>query len=923
MTQFIEFTFEHAALSADDKVNVINFTGNEGISIPYEFFIELKSDNADLDIDAILDTQATFTIKLGDDSRNIQGLISQFDAVKQVNTHTIYRAKLVPKLWELSLYHTNEIYLDKTVPEIVEMVLKEAGFTSVDYDISGLQGEYRKWPYKCQYGETHLDFISRLLERDGIYYYFSEGEVGEKIIFCDQLLAQDAIASPNVLYNPISSMEITTLGNNVHSFISQQKRVPYKVLVKDYNDDSPTVDIKGEAIIDPDANKNSEVYVWGQNIDSTDEGQQLATVRAEEILASKKTYHGESSVIRLLSGFNFTLNEHFRQSCNQEYLLLTISHEGSNPGALDFSDDNSLQQKVYVNQFSAIASSVQFRSAQLTPRPEIHGTLNAFIDAEGDGEYAELDEEGRYRVTMPFDRVNRDGGKSSHWLRMSQPFAGANAGMSFPMRKGGEVLLTFIGGDPDRPVIAGSIPNAAQPSITNSDNQTNSLIQTASGNKIEIEDKNGKNRIKLQTGDNKSYMHLGAPNHDGDGFVVFTDGIEHKQIKGGQILTTLINTDLSKQFEGLNNTHTFVIKDDDGVGTVEMTTAEELLGIYLIERRLGDKYLWTGGNEYTYGRGKTFEFGNLWFQAHVNEGGVDRLGDSKEEFAIPTFVNSLGADGIVDNITDWGNCKRAIDADNGLVEEKWGDQFGYHHGRRFDWCADPADYNFGNGYTENLIKSNEESINATHENDRAKPGGPKYGDITSKHYKFTLKAGETVASKDIGNTYSYANGNSISITVGKSESEQYGNSYSYTDGDSHEYVEGSSHSTHHGATNEMFMGATDSMMLGAASSIALAATNDMQIGASNSMFFGIKTDFCISAGFEMAIGPMHEFYAGPNIKAKFASLEASISNIKTGLNTTASMMNEISTTSIRIGNAMTKLEGHGFAIESGAIKMIA
>jgi type VI secretion system secreted protein VgrG len=910
MTQFIEFTFTHAAISADDNVKVINFTGNEGISKPYEFLIELKSDNADLDIDAILDTQASFTIAFGDDSRLIQGLISQFDAIKQVNNHTIYRAKLVPKLWELSLYHTNEIYLDKTVPEIIEIVLKEAGLTGVDYDISGLQGEYRKWPYKCQYSETHLDFISRLLERDGIYYYFSEGDVGEKIIFCDHLLDQDAIALPDVLYSPVSSMEINTLGNTVHSFISQQKRVPYKVLVKDYNDDSPTVDIKGEAIIDPDANQHSEVYVWGQNIESTEEGQQLATVRAEEIRAGKKTYHGESSVIRLLSGFNFTLKEHFRQSCNQEYLLLTLSHEGSDPSALNFSDDNSQQQRVYVNQFSAISSSVQFRPVQVTPRPEIHGTLNAFIDAEGDGEYAELDEEGRYRVTMPFDRVNRDGGKSSHWLRMSQPFAGANAGMSFPMRKGGEVLLTFIGGDPDRPVIAGSIPNAAQPSITNSDNQTNSLIQTAAGNKIEIEDKNGKNRIKLQTGDNKTYMHLGSPNHDGDGFVLITDGIERKFINGGQRLTVSANgaegdaelstsstTDIITKAEFDDFDHKFTVKNESGVGSTEMSETQELSGNYLIERRTGDKYLWTDGQEYIYGGGNVFEFGNGYTEIH---NGDDIMG----EWTFPESISGAVTDGYAPG-------------DN-LVEKIWANTISYQCGNNYAW-GDTCDYNFGNGYEENIVEGT--TINANHEEDKAGSGGPGFGTITGS--LVSLSEDTTCVSKMIGNSYDYRKGDALEVVKGNSESHTYGDSHDEVHGHSIEHVRGSSHSTHHGATNDMFMGASSEFMLGAASSMALSATSDMQIGASNSMFLGLKTDFCISAGFEMAVGPMTELYAGPDIGVKVTSLEAAMANIGTALSNLSTSVNQVNSSISKVDNRVNNLGVAVFKIATGGLQMNA
>ncbi|MBA6339757.1 type VI secretion system tip protein VgrG [Colwellia sp. MB02u-10] len=1010
MTQFIAFTFEHAALTADDKIKVINFTGNEGISIPYEFLIELKSDNADLNIDDILDTQATFTIKLGDDSRVIQGLISQFDAIKQVNNHTIYRAKLVPKLWELSLYHTNEIYLDKTVPEIIEMVLKEAGFTSVDYDISGLQGEYRKWPYKCQYGETHLDFISRLLERDGIYYYFSEGEIGEKIIFCDHLLDQDAIATPNVLYSPVSSMEINNLGNNVHSFISQQKRVPYKVLVKDYNDDSPTVDIKGEAIIDPNANKNSEVYVWGQNIETTEEGQQLATIRAEEIGAGKKTYHGESSVIRLLSGFNFTLQEHFRQTCNQEYLLLTISHEGSDPSALDFSDDNSQQQSVYVNQFSAIASSVQFRSPQLTPRPEIHGTLNAFIDAEGDGEYAELDEEGRYRVTMPFDRVNRDGGKSSHWLRMSQPFAGANAGMSFPMRKGGEVLLTFIGGDPDRPVIAGSIPNAAQPSISNSDNQTNSMIQTASGNKIEIEDKNGKNRIKFQTGDNKAYMHLGAANHPGDGFVVMSNGIERKEIVGGKQITLIARGQIASSdkaaLKDADSSHKsgklvdnkdlideqsyfqFPIKSEHGDGkaarqdtfntlTIDnklmtlpgdklMTREIELSGYYLIDRTIGDKYIFEQGNEYRFNSpgDKCFSFGadrdvtlcqddstlrdgetsngaedsydkteatHIKYNQTVNSQLGEYLSHEQTEVDAARLVLSL-PDLLTRKMTGYQSFTIGPDGkykkfDRNLTEIEANDlldnksqtsvakhnTFNIQEGNIFDFGG-YWNYNLGNSYVENHGDQSTE-VNRIADEDAADEAGPQWQKITGKDVEIEREGTEAV-EKTYANSYDYTKcDKTIEISVvGKAESQTYGKTYDYHYGDSYEEIHGNATSVFgkiggSNYTNDRYYGLKDEMMMGATSSMSLAAASDLFLGAKSDMSLAIANNVFLGAMTDVNISAKAVLEIGPKaefgaaeVKAKAAAIEAKINAICTRVNTINSALNCIASGVVSIDN---------------------
>jgi len=956
MTKQINFTFNHEALIAGDNITVVKFNGDEGISKLFEFAIELKSTNADLDIDAILESPASLEISLGDDVRKIQGIVSHFDAVRQINHETIYVATLVPRLWELSLYHTNEVYLEQTVSEIIETVLQEAGFTSLDYDISGIEENDvtgKVWPYKCQYGETHLDFISRLMERDGIYYYFVEGDVGEKIVFCNGLNFQEAIAVPDVLYSPMSSLEINSLENTVSSFVSQQKRLPHKVLVKDYNDDKPSVDIKGEAIIDEKANKSSEIYVWGQNIETPEEGGVLAQIRAEEFLATKRTYHGESSVVRLLTGFNFTLKDHFRQTCNQEYLLVSISHEGSNPSALDFSGGIGELPPVYGNSFSAIAADVQYRPEIVTNKPEIHGTLNAFVDSEGDGQYAEVDEEGRYRVTLPFDRIDRDGGKASHYLRMSQPFSGENQGMHFPLRKGAEVLLTFIGGDPDRPVIAGSIPNASQPSVVNADNHTNSMIKTGAGNKIELEDKEGKNRIKFQTGDDTTYMHLGAPNHDGNGWVIETTGIERKWIEGGLQSTIYSNsagvteagatTGSDGQALAKKDPTTifpFIKRNNDGSsadGTTTLTNAQEYSGDYIIDRRIGNRYYYSGDPltegtitttksiEFNYGEGNIFNFGSSqevthWSKNDVND--AKGLVDAIYSKNVTGFSNIAGNNG-----TTWSDIVA-----EGEVDLKKTDSFIIQEGNIYDFGG-YWNYNFGNSYEENHMKGHD--INTrdhnffTHfvsslfgVNDRALPPGPDWDDFSGD--LVSLKNGETWVSKSWGSSYDYFAGDSLEITEGDSESHTYGKSYDSFWGTAEEHFRGASHSTYWGASNDMFFGVSNSLMLGgyidttiaAAFETFIGAKSDITLAALNEIKLGMWTD--ISAGSQFTVGGGTEVRASLVAKAEVeaAAVKATATKLENALNAIHGDINSIH-------NGMVKIESKVTVLESAIVTMLS
>jgi len=193
-----------------------------------------------------------------------------------------------------------------------------------------------------------------------------------------------------------------------------------------------------------------------------------------------------------------------------------VEHEGHQTGSfwagVGKERAEGEEKLTYSNGFTSIPSDLQFRPERKTPKSRFYGTMNATIDAAGAGEYAELDDLGRYKVKLPFDQSDMDGGKASRWVRMSQPYAGADHGMHFPLHKGTEVLLTFVDGDPDRPVIAGAVPNAETISPVTAANQTESVIQTGGNNKIRIQDFAGSERIIMETPAANSWIRVGTPN---------------------------------------------------------------------------------------------------------------------------------------------------------------------------------------------------------------------------------------------------------------------------------------------------------------------------------------------------------------------------------------------------------------------------
>jgi len=563
------FTFVSQGMP-DDTFSVVEFKGTEGISALYEFDITLASDDPEIDLKGVLQNPAILTTKGSDQDLPIHGILGQFEQLHEVKGHYFYRALLVPRLWQADLYRENQLFLDKTVPDIIEEILKQAGLTTQDYELK-LTKNYPKWEYICQYRETDFDFISRWMEREGIYFYFEQEENNEKLIITDSSTAHEDIrGDATIPFTPPSG--IVPEKEAIFTFLCRQKRLPNKIILKDYNYRKPSLDLKAEAEVD--ASGRGDVYFYGEHFKTPQEGNSLAKVRAEELKCRENVYHGESTAPNLRPGFFYELEDHYRQSYNQKYLIVEVEHEGHQTGSLwaGVSKKSAKGEKklTYTNSFTSIQSDVQFRPERTTPKSRFYGTMNATIDAAGSGEYAELDDLGRYKVKLPFDQSDMDGGKASRYVRMQQPYAGAEHGMHFPLHKGTEVLLTFVDGDPDRPVIAGAVPNAETASPVTAANQSESVIQTGGHNKIRIQDLIGSERIIMETPAANSWIRVGTPNDPraatpkridfikdrdpGKGIKIFTEGNYVAESYGHQKVILDDVRDPAPQFQLSNDT---------------------------------------------------------------------------------------------------------------------------------------------------------------------------------------------------------------------------------------------------------------------------------------------------------------------------------------------------------------------------------
>ncbi|MBU2549447.1 MAG: type VI secretion system tip protein VgrG, partial [Proteobacteria bacterium] len=440
-----KYAFQSRALP-DDALAVVKFKGIEGLSRPYQFDILLASEKPDIDLTEALGKPAVFTIRRTDGDMVFHGLPARFEQQHSYREYVFYRAVLVPRFRMLSLTFHNRVFLDMALPDILAAVLKDGGLTENDFEFR-LEKDYPTWETVCQYRESHFDFISRWMERDGIYYYFEQTDDVEKLILTDTHLVHSRMPQGrNAVFSPPSGLDGAHLEEVVQSFIWRQRPVPKEILLTDYNYRTPSLELTARADVKPSG--RGLIHINGEHFRTPEEGRALAGVRAEELLCGEKVFSGQSRIPFIRPGYTFTLQEHFRGELDREYLTTRVEHEGSQAAYLTADLKQGLPDGAdalfYKNAFQAIEADRQFRPARRTPKARFYGTMNAVIDATGGGQYAELDEMGRYKVKLPFDRSGRKDGKASAFLRMMQPYGGSDHGMHLPLHKGVEVLLTFI-----------------------------------------------------------------------------------------------------------------------------------------------------------------------------------------------------------------------------------------------------------------------------------------------------------------------------------------------------------------------------------------------------------------------------------------------------------------------------------------------
>ena len=434
-------------------------THTSGISILDETRLQLLSEEADIDPDQLLGKLLTVHVELRDgQKRHFNGFVTRFGIGHHRGRYFGYQAVLRPWPWLLSRRSDCKIFQDMTVPEIVEQVFKNhAGLQN--YELR-LVRSYRKRTYCVQYRETDFNFISRLLEDEGIYWYFEHTESEHKLIVMDDGADHQPMAGYEELPYYANAGQVQPDVDFVTAWIFERSVFSAKVALRSYNFETPSTNLQvTQASEHGFGSADLEQFDYQGDYLTKDEGQDIADTRIDEQQSQFQQHAGQSNAHGLCTGNTFTLSRHPRADQNIKQLVVQTqisAHVGSTEAGMEGRPQANDDWRC---SFSAIPATQQFRPVRRTSKPFVQGPQTAVVTGPA-GEEIFTDKYGRVKVQFRWDRYGQGDEKSSCWIRVSHPWAGKGWGAISIPRIGQEVVVDFLEGDPDQPIITGRVYNA-------------------------------------------------------------------------------------------------------------------------------------------------------------------------------------------------------------------------------------------------------------------------------------------------------------------------------------------------------------------------------------------------------------------------------------------------------------------------------
>jgi len=540
-----------------DVLLITSMSGTEQLGRPFRFELELASEDDQIKAEDIVGQNVTIRLDLlADEPRYFNGYISRFTQLITSGRLARYRATMVPWLWFLTRTADCRIFQEKTVPDIIEKVFRDHGFTDFERSLSG---EYRTWEYCVQYRETDFNFVSRLMEQEGIYYFFKHENGKHSLVLADSAGAHKPCPDyDEIKYHPADA------GVSDKGYVSDWTVVTYvqpgSYALNDYDFKNPDATLHARTIVERNhANAKFEIYDYPGEYVEFQDGEGYTKKRIQELQAQYEVATANSDVRGICPGCTFTLTDHPREDQNREYLITSANY---NIDAGEFySGGEGGGGCVYSCSFTAIAiktaidAAQPFRSPRITPKPSIPGPQTAMVVGPS-GEEIWTDEYGRVKVQFHWDRYSEADENSSCWIRVAQVWAGKNWGAMYIPRIGQEVIVEFLEGDPDQPIVTGRVYNAqAMPPYEPKSNKTMSTIKSNSSeggggfNEIRFEDKEGDEQIFIHAEKDEDVRikndcreWIGNERH----LIVTTDQIE--QVDGDKHLT--VKGDQNEKIDG-------------------------------------------------------------------------------------------------------------------------------------------------------------------------------------------------------------------------------------------------------------------------------------------------------------------------------------------------------------------------------------
>ena len=480
-----------------DVLLLQSFTGTEGISRLFKFELELLSEHRKITFSDIVGKAATITVYLSDRSpRYFNGLVSRFRQADADGNFFRYTAEIVPTLWLLDRIVDCRIFQQLTPLQIIEKLLAEVGITDFR---NSVQATLPTLEYCVQYRETSFNFISRLMEQYGIFYFFEHEAEKHTVVLSDSKSAHAYCPGQRS-----ARLDITAGGPDDADVITQwsieQEFRSGKYSLADFNFEKPTLDLSSSvtSTIDVPAMQSCEIYDYPGGFKTKEDAATAVRVRIEQEESAHKRIHGAGVCRAFGAGYKFEFEHPFRPDANMACVLTELRHSAS--VGSNYTGGDEIPES-YSNIFRCIPYAVPFRPPSTSRKPVVHGLQTAIVVGPS-GEEIYVDKHGRVKVQFHWDRHGQYNEKSSCWVRVATMAAGKQWGGIMIPRIGWEVVVAFEEGDPDRPLIVGSVYNAGQTAPyklpdekTKSTLKTNTTKGGGGFNEIRIDDNSGKEQI--------------------------------------------------------------------------------------------------------------------------------------------------------------------------------------------------------------------------------------------------------------------------------------------------------------------------------------------------------------------------------------------------------------------------------------------